>query len=168
MEDRISAVNGGMLMRRYELTDEQYVLLEPSLPRMQRTDGHLWSDHRRALNGLLGKLRSGTPWRAIPARYGPWSSISDRYRRWCRAGWVTVLLGALRTELDARDQLDWEPWWVYRTPIRASRAAAGARKNGGPPTTRSAAPGAAMAPRCTSYGTGLPLSALLLPGQRMR
>lgn len=83
-----------------------------------------------------------------------------------------MLLGALRTELDARDQLDWEPWWVDRTPIRASRAAAGARKNGGPPpsppTTRSAAPGAAMAPRCTSYGTGLPLSALLLPGQRMR
>ncbi|WP_083768856.1 transposase [Chloroflexus aggregans] len=86
VEDRISAVNGGMLMRRYELTDEQYALLEPSLPRMQRTDGHLWSDHRRALNGLFWKLRSGAPWRAIPTRYGPWSSISDRYRRWCRAG----------------------------------------------------------------------------------
>lgn len=27
-------------MRRYELTDEQYALLEPYLPRMKRTGGH--------------------------------------------------------------------------------------------------------------------------------
>jgi len=48
-------------MRRSELTDEQYALLEPYLPRMQRTGGHPWSDHRRALNGLFWKLRSGAP-----------------------------------------------------------------------------------------------------------
>lgn len=141
-------------MRRYELTDEQYALLEPYLPRMKRTGGHPWSDHRRALNGLFWKLRSGAPWRDIPERYGPWSSIDDRYRRWCREGRLTVMLVALRTERDARDQLDWEQWWVDSTQIRASRAAAGARNQGGPPTTPSADPGADMAPRSTSSAMG--------------
>jgi len=145
-------------MRRYELTDEQYALLEPYLPRMKRTGGHPWGDHRRMLNGLFWKLRSGAPWRDIPERYGPWSSIYDRYRRWCREGRFTVMLVALRNELDARDQLDWEQWWVDSTQIRASRAAAGARKKGGPPTspptTPSADPGAGMAPSCTSSAMG--------------
>ena len=62
-------------MRRYELTDEQFALLEPHLPKMSPAGGHPWGDHRRILNGLFWKLRSGAPWRDIPERYGPWSTI---------------------------------------------------------------------------------------------
>jgi transposase len=58
-------------MRRYELTDEQFALLEPYLPKMGAAGGHPWGDHRRILNGLFWKLRSGAPWRDIPERYGP-------------------------------------------------------------------------------------------------
>jgi transposase len=59
-------------MRRYELTDEQFALLEPYLPKMGPEVGHPWADHRPILNGLFWKLRSGAPWRDIPERYGPW------------------------------------------------------------------------------------------------
>jgi transposase len=61
VQDRISAANESMLMRRYELTDEQYAPLEPYLPRMQRTDRRSRGDHQRMLNGLFWALRSGVP-----------------------------------------------------------------------------------------------------------
>ncbi len=58
-------------MRRHELTDEQYVLLEPYLPKPSRAGGHPWAEHRRILNGLFWKLHTGAQWRDIPERYGP-------------------------------------------------------------------------------------------------
>jgi transposase len=120
-----------LLMRRYELTDEQFALLEPYLPTLGPQGGHPWNEHRSILNGLFWKLRSGAPWRDIPERYGPWSTIYDRYRTWCQEGRFVCMLVALRATLDALGLLDWEQWWVDSTNIRASRVAAGARKNGG-------------------------------------
>jgi transposase len=132
-------------MRRYELSDEQFALLEPYLPTMKPSGGRPWGDHRRVLNGLFWKLRSGAPWRDIPERYGPWSTIYDRYRNWCQEGRFAAMLVALRDQLDARDQLDWQQWWVDSTSIRASRAAAGARKKGGLQTSQTTTPWDALA-----------------------
>jgi len=70
-------------MQRHELTDQRYALLEPFLPKGGVAGGHPWADHRRILNGLFWKLHTGAQWRDIPTRYGPWSTIYDRYRRWC-------------------------------------------------------------------------------------
>jgi transposase len=145
---------GGVLMRRYELTDEQFALIEPYLPKMKPTGGHPWGDHRRVLNGMFWKLRSGAPWRDIPERYGPWSTIYDRYRTWCQEGRLAYILVALRDTLDAQGQLDWQQWWIDSSTIRASRAAAGARKKGGPATsqltTHLDAHAVGSAPSCTS------------------
>ena len=128
-------MKGDVLMRRYELTDEQFALLEPYLPTMGPQGGHPWSEHRRILNGLFWKLRSGAPWRDIPQRYGPWSTVYDRYRTWCQQGRFACMLVALRATLDHQGLLDWQQWWVDGTNIRASRAAAGARKKGGQTTS---------------------------------
>jgi hypothetical protein len=38
--------------------------------------------------------------------------------------------------LDQQGLLDWEQWWLDSSSIRASRAAAGARKKGGLQTSR--------------------------------
>jgi transposase len=127
-------------MRRYELTDEQFALLEPYLPKPGAAGGHPWADHRQILNGLFWKLNSGAPWPDIPERYGPWKTIYDRHRRWCQEGRFALMLVALRESLDAQGQLDWEQWWVDGTNVRASRAAAGARKKGGPQTSQPTTP----------------------------
>jgi transposase len=126
---------GGVLMRRHELSDEQFALLEPYLPEPGPAGGHPWAEHRRILNGLFWKLNTGAQWRDIPERYGPWKTIYDRYRRWCQEGRLALMLAALRDSLDAQGQLDWEQWWVDSSNVRASRAAAGARKKGGPQTS---------------------------------
>jgi transposase len=116
-------------MRRYELTDAQFALLEPYLPPTGAV-GRPWSDHRRVLNGLFWKLRTGAPWRDIPERYGPWQTIYDRFVWWRRNGTWNRLLVALQATLDAHGQIDWTQWNIDGTNIRASRAAAGARRDG--------------------------------------
>lgn len=38
-------------------------------------------------------LRTGIPWRDLPARYGPWNSVYTRWRRWCQRGlWPRLLV----------------------------------------------------------------------------
>jgi len=67
------------MMRRHELSDAQYAILEPYLP-PSGTVGHPWEERHRILNGIFWKLHTGAQWRDIPERYGPWSTIYDRYR----------------------------------------------------------------------------------------
>lgn len=40
-------------------------------------------------------LRTGCPWRDLPAKFGPWSSVYTRWRRWCASGLWAKLLGLL-------------------------------------------------------------------------
>jgi transposase len=42
-------------------------------------------------------LRTGVPWRDLPERFGPWSSVYTRFRRWCRGGLWARLFRRLRS-----------------------------------------------------------------------
>lgn len=45
----------------------------------------------RGLNGIFRVLRAGSPWRDLPERYGPYTTIYNRFNRWAKAGvWVRV------------------------------------------------------------------------------
>jgi transposase len=37
-------------------------------------------------------LRTGIPWRDLPAHFGPWTSVYTRFRRWCAAGLFARML----------------------------------------------------------------------------
>lgn len=44
------------------------------------------------ITGIWYVLRTGIPWRDLPARYGPWSTVYCRFRRWCASGlWERLL-----------------------------------------------------------------------------
>lgn len=130
-------------MARYELSDQQWDLLKGLFPKQAR--GGRWSDHRTMLNGMLWILRSGAPWRDLPERYGNYKSVNHRFNRWRRDGTFDRVLKALQIRLDKQGKIDWDLWLIDGTSIRASRAAAGARKKSArptrssPPTTRWAA-----------------------------
>lgn len=117
-------------MRRYELTDEAWLLLEPLMP--PHKPGGRWNDHRTTVNGILWVLNSGAPWRDIPESYGKWQSVYHRYRRWTREGLFARILHTLQLELDSQGRIDWSQFNIDGSNIRAERAAAGARKKGGP------------------------------------
>lgn len=47
-----------------------------------RLRGRKRLDDRRVLNGIVWKFRTGTAWRDVPERYGPWATLHSRFRRW--------------------------------------------------------------------------------------
>ncbi|MFI7050273.1 transposase [Streptosporangium sandarakinum] len=37
-------------------------------------------DLRQRFNAVMRRFRTGGPWRDLPAEYGPWSAVHDRFR----------------------------------------------------------------------------------------
>ena len=140
---------------RYELTDASWRRLEALLPRSGR--GGQWRNHRQVLNGIAWRARTGAPWRDVPARYGPWQTLYERFTRWRADGTWGRLLDALKTCADDADLLDLDLFHLDSTTVRASRAAAGARKKGGLATSRRIMPwvvrAVGSAPRSTLSAT---------------
>src|SRR3546814_10924787 len=62
-------------------------------------------DNRRFLDGMLHVLRVGCPWRDMHERYGKWSSVYVRFRRWAEQG---VWDGLLQTLVDLGLTADWQ------------------------------------------------------------
>jgi transposase len=69
-EERLAAA----LVGRGELTDKAWKQIVALLPENGRR-GQQWKDHRKVINGILWKLRTGAPWRDLPFRYGPWQNL---------------------------------------------------------------------------------------------
>ena len=122
-------------MHRYELTDAQWEIIAPFFPACHPDDhpGHPWHEHHRIVNGILWHLHTGAPWRDLPERYGPWQTVYDRFNRWRKDGTWAKVLDTLLFRLDKQGLIDRELWLVDASVIRASRAAAGAKKKCGPP-----------------------------------
>ena len=110
---------------RGELTDRAWAVIAPLLP-AGGGRGKPWADHRRVLNGIVWKLRTGSPWRDLPERYGSWQTCHARLVRWQRDGTWDRLLTHAQTESDAVGEVEWEVS-VDDTVIRAHQHAAGAR-----------------------------------------
>lgn len=137
------------IRRRGELSDAQWARRAPLLPPQKPTVGQPAHDHRRIVNGILGKRRTGAPGRDLPARDGPWSTVAGRFRRWRLAGVGDRLFAAVQREEDQAGHGDGTVQFVESPIVRAPQHAAGA-KGGAPSRKRSVAAKGASAPRSTS------------------
>lgn len=117
--------------KRYELSDEQWVLIEGLFPK-SKGRGRPWGDHRKIVNGLFWILSSGAPWRDLPERYGPWETVYYRFWLWDQDGTFDKIVETLQVALDEQGFIDWKLWCVDGSSIRAHKAAAGAAKKGVP------------------------------------
>ena len=77
----------------HKLSDEDWNSLKPLF---QKTLGKYWRTReekdRITLDGILWKLKTGTPWRKLPKRYGNWGTVYQRYHRWNDLGlWKKIL-----------------------------------------------------------------------------
>ncbi len=115
-------------MKRHTLTDEQWEVIEPILPKRTATTGRKPKDPRQMLDGILWLLRTGAPWRDLPERFGRWKTVYDYYRNWRDDGTFDCILQELQIRLDREGRIDWDLWCIDGSSVRASRAAAGASK----------------------------------------
>ncbi|MGX5210246.1 IS5 family transposase [Streptomyces violaceus] len=114
-------------MGRGDLTNEEWARLRPHLPKSGQRGGR-WVGHRRIINGILYRNRTGVPWRDLPARFGKWKTVYERHRRWSADGTWEKIFAAVLADADAEGRIDWSMVSVDSTTCRAHEHAAGARK----------------------------------------
>tara|TARA_B100000315_G_scaffold243457_1_gene266857 strand:+ start:208 stop:408 length:201 start_codon:yes stop_codon:yes gene_type:complete len=66
-------------MARFDLSDAEWSMIASLLPNKPR--GVPRVDDRRVVNGIFWVLRTGSPWRDLPERYGPYTTVYNRYDR---------------------------------------------------------------------------------------
>jgi putative transposase len=120
-------------MDRHELSDAVWERIEPHLPGKASDPGRTGRDNRLFVEAILWLARSGAHWRVLPAEFGKWNSVYQRFNRWCRDGVWERLFTALA------DSPDWDYVLVDSTIVRAHQHSAGASKRG-LKLTRSAGP----------------------------
>jgi len=109
-------------MARYDLSDFEWKIVEPLLPPAGR--GAERVDDRRVVNGIFYVLRTGTPWRDLPSRYGPYTTVYNRFNRWARKGVWLAMFEALAKQSPQSMQ------FIDSSIIRAHQHAAGGQKKG--------------------------------------
>jgi|SRR5690554_2845861 len=114
---------------RLELTEEQWERLLPLLPpRNHARGGRPSKDHRLVVEGISWLHRTGSPWRDLPERFGPWQSIATRFYRWSRQGVWQRVLHELQRQADEEGNFDWSRHYVDGSSVRAHQHAAGAKR----------------------------------------
>ena len=66
-----------------ELPEERWTKIAAVLPKRQ---GRPVGDARLIVEGILWVMRTGSTWRSLPERFGPWTTVAERYRRWRKEG----------------------------------------------------------------------------------
>ncbi len=107
-------------MARFELSDKEWAIIAPMLPNKAR--GVARTDDRRVLNGIFYILRTGSPWRDLPERYGPYTTVYNRFNRWAKAGiWVSIFEALSKKSPQSMQFID-------SSIVRAHQHAAGGKK----------------------------------------
>ncbi len=66
-----------------DLTDAQWVMIEPMLPPRSRL-GRPRTPLRPVVNAILYLLKSGCPWRLLPKNFPAWKTVYHYFRQWSR------------------------------------------------------------------------------------
>jgi putative transposase len=88
------------MVKRYELSNEQWRRIEGLLPGKKGDPGRAGDDNRLFVNGVLWVLRSGARWSDLPERYGKWKTVHKRFSRWAKSGVWERVFGSLTGDPD--------------------------------------------------------------------
>ncbi len=102
---------------RFDLSDEEWTLLEPLMPENRKS---VRTDDRKIKNAIFYVLRTGMSWRDLPERYGPYTTAHNRFNHRSRHGIRKKIFDTLAAK--SRDSL----YLIDRTIVKAHRAASGA------------------------------------------
>jgi transposase len=105
---------------RYDLTDFEWSVVEPLLPMDRR--GPKPRNNRQILNGMFYILRTGCPWRDLPERYGPYTTVYNRFNRWRKAGIWDRMMDAIVKAHDGKVQM------IDSSIVRVHQHASGVKK----------------------------------------
>jgi transposase len=83
-----------------DVSDDEWAIVKRRIPNADSAKEAANRVIRRSVNAVLWRMRTGMPWRFIPAHYGDSTSIFRRFQKWSGTGvWedVTKLLAEMRS-----------------------------------------------------------------------
>ena len=108
-------------MNRELLNDVQWERIAPLLPGKPGDPGRSGEDNRLFVEAVLWLVRTGAPWRDLPAHFGKWGSVWKRFRRWAQKGVFERVFNELSGDPDFEYAL------IDGTIVKVHRHGAGAR-----------------------------------------
>src|SRR4051812_13269768 len=85
---------------RYMLTDDLWAALKPLVAAAKWYKGGqppALAD-RAFFEALLYLARTGVPWRDLPAEFGRWDAVYNRFRRWVASGGLKALFDLMTAD----------------------------------------------------------------------
>jgi len=95
----------------WEIPDEFWNLVEPVLLEdcpPHEGAGRNRIDWRRALNGIIFRMRTGCQWNKLPKEFGDDSSIHRWFQRWNRNGVMEQIMALLISECEEINGVHWQ------------------------------------------------------------
>lgn len=77
------------------------------MPTASAKGGRPFADHRTVVEAIVWRYRTGSPWRDLPERFGPWQTAWKRHSRFSQDGTWDKIHAALLAEADAVGGIDW-------------------------------------------------------------
>ena len=111
-------------MSRHELTDDQWSVIAPLLPKRNRRRGRPRKDDRQTLNGVLYVLKTGIAWEDVPEKYGSSSTCWRRLQEWTANGTWENVWRALLSQLDAAGKIEWSQAFLDGSFVPAKKGGA--------------------------------------------
>ena len=87
-------------MKRSVLSDEQWERVAPLCAGKPSDPGRSGENNRLFLEAVLWIARTGSPWRDLPAAFGNWNSVFQRFRRWALKGTFERIFASLSADPD--------------------------------------------------------------------
>ena len=87
-------------MERRALNDRQWALMAPHCLGKPGDAGRRGADNRLFVEAVLWIVRTGSPWRDLPAEFGKWNTVFKRFRDWVKADVFQKLFEAVSQEPD--------------------------------------------------------------------
>src|SRR6476659_3635722 len=131
------------------LSDNAWAAIEPHLPRGK--PGKPRVDDRRVISGILHVLKTGCRWRDCPAKYGPHTTIYNRYNRWSKRRIWQRIFEKMAAAGPVAEEL-----CIDTSHVKAHRSAAGSKR--GSSTGDASQPDMIAMPKTTSQDSHSPPS----------
>jgi len=110
------------LLTIWRVSDNLWAKIEPILAEYDppRRTGRKRIDQRRALDGIIYRLRSGVQWNQLPKEFGDDSSVHRTFQRWAEGKVFDRLWAVLVADCEALGGVDWQ-WQSADTAMDKAR-----------------------------------------------
>jgi transposase len=94
-------------MSRHDISDVQWAVIAPLIPKQKPGPGRKRNDDRQPLNGILFVLKTSCAWEDVPRVYGSPATCWRRFCTWSKDGPWERRWRVLLSQLDAQGKLAW-------------------------------------------------------------